>query len=66
MDIYGLAVDEKLLIEASVGLFFETWLLSCHGMNDCGEGAGVWVGRSILFDWKHYKSLFFEIPLYIR
>lgn len=66
MDIYGLAIDDKLLIEGSVRLFFEIWLLSHCSMSECGESSGVCVGRSVLFDWKHYKSLFFEIPLYVR
>jgi len=50
MDICGLAVDDKLLIEGSVGLFFETWLLSHHGMSECGERCWS-MGRQVYSFW---------------
>jgi len=66
MDIYGVAIDDKLLIEGSVRLFFETWLLSHCSMSECGERYWSMGRQSVLFDWKRHKSLFFEIPLYVR
>jgi len=50
MDIYGLAIDDNLLIEGSVGLFFETWLLSHRGMSDCGERCWS-MGRQVYSFW---------------
>jgi hypothetical protein len=46
MDIYRLAIDDKLLIEGSVGLFFETWLLSHRSMSECGERCWI-MGRLV-------------------
>lgn len=54
-------MDDQLLIKGSIRLFFETSLFLRHGISE-ERSAGVWVGRSVSFDCKHYKSLSFEIP----